>query len=184
MTYDIRIRKKIGYRKDAVRINTVTDIPWFLERCIKIVDDRLLFISINGTEAVSLGSIIGYDESTFVPTGWNCYLIDNSDNNLIEFDGAFYNKGIIIEAKRVDDIFPEFLTGADITHNSDGSWTIKNDFGEHTGYPGNAYWMLLRTKRDGTPDGTILNKNDESYKDYIVCDNNGNDVGLLCELDP
>lgn len=79
---------------------------------------------------------------------------------------------------------PEFLTGAQIRHNEDGSWTIKTDWGESTGFPGSAYWVLYRTKADGTPDANILTKTEKSYRDYIACDENGEDIGFLSEIDP
>lgn len=79
---------------------------------------------------------------------------------------------------------PEFLGGADIHQNEDGSWTIKTDWGESTGFPGKAYWVRYGTKEDGTPDANILTKTEKSYRDYIVCDENGKDIGFLYELDP
>lgn len=60
-----------------------------------------------------------------------------------------------MQAMAVSDEFPAFLEGAAITH-----------------------------KEDGTPDANILTKTEKSYRDYIVCDENGEDIGFLCEIDP
>ena len=38
--------------------------------------------------------------------------------------------------------FPEFLKGANITHNEDGSWSIKTDWGVSTGFPGASYLKI------------------------------------------
>lgn len=85
-------------------------------------------------------------------------------------------------AQPVSEEFPEFLEGANITHNEDGSWSIKTDWGISTGFPGAAYWVLYGTKEDGTPDANILTKTEKSYRDYIVSEN-GKDVGYLYEID-
>lgn len=180
----IKIHKQAGTKKDAIRVNTVTDIPEFLKETIKIDNGSLILVCVEGTETAPIGSVIGYEESAQTATGWNTWCIGNAATNLIEIDGVFYKKATILDAKSVDDTFPEFLKGAEITHNTDGSWTIKTDWGESTGYPGKAYWVRYGTKADGTPDANILTKSEKSYKDYIVCDDSGNDVGFLCEIDP
>ena len=180
----IRIHKQAGARKDAIRINTVADIPDFLSQSITVVDKSLHIVCVEGNETAPIGSVIGYEESAQTPTGYNCWVIGNAATNLVEIDGVFYKKATVMEAQAVDNSYPEFLEGADITDNPDGSWTINTDWGESTGYPGMAYWVRYGTKEDGTPDANILTKTEKSYKDYIVCDENGNDIGFLCEIDP
>ncbi len=88
-----------------------------------------------------------------------------------------------MKAQVVDELYPDFLAGAEIRHNDDGSWTIKTDWGESTGFPGQAYWVLYGMN-NGTPDANILTKSEKSYNDYIVCDEQGKDIGFLCEIDP
>lgn len=65
-----------------------------------------------------------------------------------------------------------------------GIWKVKTDWGESSGKIGEAYWVLYGIKADGTPDVNILTKTEKSYQDYIVCDENGNDIGALSEIDP
>ena len=184
MTNNIRIHKQAGQKKDAVRVRTVADIPDFLVGSISIVDGKLVLVCVEGTEKAPLGSVIGYEESAQTSTGYNTWCIGNAATNLIEIDGVFYKKATILDARMVDDEFPEFLEGAKISHNEDGSWTIKTDWGESTGFPGKAYWVRYGTKADGTPDANILTKTEKSYKDYIVCDDEGKDIGFLYEIDP
>ena len=76
------------------------------------------------------------------------------------------------------------MEGAATKQNADSSWTIQTDWGESTGYPGKAYWVLYGTKADGSIDANILTKTEKSYRDYIVCDQNGHDIGFLYEIDP
>jgi len=184
MAKNIMIHKQAGTKKDAVRVTNFSDIPDFLNASIKIDGESLILTCVEGTEKAPVGSVIGYEESSKTSTGWNCWCIGNAATNLIEMDGVFYKKATVLEAQCVDDEFPEFLKGAKITHNADGSWTIKTDWGESTGYPGNAYWVRYGTKPDGTPDANILTKTEQSYKDYIVCDDAGKDHGFLYEIDP
>lgn len=92
-----------------------------------------------------------------------------------------------MKAQAVDEEYPELLAGlagAEIRHNDDGSWTIKTDWGESTGFPGQAYWVLYGTKENGTPDANILTKNLKSYREYILCNEQDEDIGFLCEIDP
>ena len=180
----INIHKQAGQKKDAVRVNTIADIPEFLQGTIMIEGESLILVCVEGTEKAPIGSVIGYEESSETSTGWNTWCIGNASTNLIEIDGVFYKKATVMKAQALDEEYPEFLEGAEILHNDDGSWTIKTDWGESTGFPGKAYWVRYGTKEDGTPDANILTKTEKSYKDYIVCNDNGEDIGFLCELDP
>lgn len=180
----IFVHKQAGTKKDAVRVNTAHDIPDFLKDSIKVEGESLKLVCVEGNETAPLGSVIGYEESAQTETGWNTWVIGNAATNLVEIDGIFYKKATILPAQAVDDEFPEFLKGAPITHNADESWTIKTDWGESTGFPGKAYWIRYGTKEDGTPDANILTKTEKSYRDYIVCDEDGNDIGFLAEIDP
>lgn len=180
----VKIHKQAGTRKDAVRISKVSDIPEFLRSSIDIAGDTLYLTCVEGNEKCPLGSVIGYETSDNTPSGYNCWCIGNAETNLIEIDGVFYKKATVMPAMAVTDEFPEFLEGADITHNPDGSWSIKTDWGVSTGFPGQAYWVRYGTKEDETPDANILTKTEKSYKDYIVCDGDGNDIGFLSEIDP
>ena len=184
MTTIINIHKQAGQKKDAVRISSVSDIPEFLRSSIDIACNKLYLTCVEGNEICQLGSVIGYEESEKTSTGWNCWCIGNAATNLVEIDGVFYKKATVMPAAEVTDEFPEFLEGADITHNPDGSWSIKTDWGVSTGFPGQAYWVRYGTKEDGTPDANILTKTEKSYRDYIVCDEDGNDIGFLHEIDP
>lgn len=147
-------------------------------------DDTLVLDCVEGSELARAGVVIGYEKSESTLSGYNCWVIGNASTNLVEINGAFYKKATILKAQPVSEEFPEFLAGATIRHNADGSWTIKTDWGESTGFPGKAYWVLYGLKADGTPDANILTKTEKSYQDYIVCDEDGHDMGLLCEIDP
>ena len=82
-----------------------------------------------------------------------------------------------------EEALPSFLFGAKVKKNDNGSWTIKTSWGESTGFPGECYWVLYGKNEDGTPDANILTRTEKSFKDYLVCDENGEDLGWLSELD-
>lgn len=180
----ISIHKQAGQKKDAIRVNSAADIPEFLSSSIRATAEGLILTCVEGEEKADFGVVVGYEESTQTSTGYNTWVIGNAATNLVEIDGVFYKKATVMQAQPVDEEFPEFLAGAKIRHNEDGSWTITTDWGESTGFPGQAYWVLYGQKADGTPDANILTKTEKSYKDYIVCDEDGVDLGYLYEIDP
>ncbi|MBR3176189.1 hypothetical protein IKF26_02215 [Candidatus Saccharibacteria bacterium] len=180
----IRIHKQAGQKKDAIRISKASDIPDFLRSSVDIAHGKLYLTCVEGNETCPLGSVIGYETSDKTPSGYNCWCIGNAATNLVEIDGVFYKKATVMSAMAVTEEFPKFLEGANITQDPDGSWSIKTDWGVSTGFPGQAYWVKYGTKEDGTPDANILTKTEKSYQDYIVCDEEGNDIGFLSKIDP
>jgi len=152
----INIHKEAGTKKDAVRVRRENDIPDFLKEAIKIVDGKVRLECVEGTETAEFGKVIGYEISEKTTSGYNCWVIGNADTNLIEKNGVFYKKATVMKAMLVTDEFPEFLSGATIRRNDDGSWTIKTSWGESTGFPGECYWVLYGINEDGTPDANIF----------------------------
>lgn len=56
----INIHKQAGQKKDAIRINSIADIPEFLKETITIKDNQINLVCVEGTETAPLGSVIGY----------------------------------------------------------------------------------------------------------------------------
>lgn len=180
----IFVHKRAGAKKDAVRVNSATDIPEFLKGAVKINGDKLELECVEGKETAKLGEVIGYEKSEKTSSGYNCWVIGNAETNLIEKDGVFYKKATVMQAAQIcEDNIPAFLKGAEVRKNLDGSWTIKTDWGESTGKPYEAYWVLYGIKEDGTPDANILTKSEKSFSEYIVCDESGKDICSLSELE-
>jgi hypothetical protein len=82
----INIHKQAGQKKDAIRINTIADIPEFLQETIKINDNQINLVCVEGNETVPLGSVIGYEESSSTSTGWNAWHIANAATNLLDLN--------------------------------------------------------------------------------------------------
>ena len=63
MTNTIRIHKQSGAKKDAIRVNTASDIPEFLKSTIAIEDGQVKLVCVEGSELAPLGSVIGPEQS-------------------------------------------------------------------------------------------------------------------------
>ena len=171
-------------QKNIIRINSEEDIPMFLLNSIFVKDKKICLIFDGNLKFYPIGSVIGWDINSSTNTGFICWYIDPISQNLVEKeDGTFYST-TILKTLAIDNEFPEFLEGANITENQPNSWSIENEQTERTAQSGQGYWVLYGTKEDGTLDADILLKTDPSYRDYIVCDENGKDLGKLCEIDP
>lgn len=180
----IYIHKEAGAKKDAVRVRSAADIPDFLKEAIKIVDGKVQLECVEGTETADFGEVIGYETSENTASGYNCWVVGNADTNLVEKNGVFYKKATIMKAMLIsEEGYPSFLSGADIRRNDDGSWTIKTSWGESSGIPGKAYWVLYGIDENGKPDANILTVTEKSFRDYIVCDEDGEDLLWLYQLD-
>lgn len=166
---------------DGVFYNRVNPLNLMANKDEKVV---LLLDCVEGRLKCPMGSVIGYEKSAKAKSGWNCWCIDDADKTLIEKDGVFYTRDDILKAELLTERSPILFAGADIWPNEDYSWSYRGPWGVQTGFPGQAYWVRCGFTWDGIPKGYILTKSEESYKSFIVCDDDGNDLGYLCEIDP
>lgn len=176
-----------------VKGNTVavllrTSIPEFLlnSRAIDVVNCEISFDSVNGFQTVPLGSLIGYEESNQTISRYNCWFIGRL-NDFVKNDGVFYTKPPIIFAMPIpakEDPRPVWVHSSGLIYNDDGTATLETPQKSETGRVGIDFILTYAMKKDGKPDAHILSRNDDSYKEYIVCNENGEDLGKLCELYP
>lgn len=171
-------------KKDAVRVNGINDIPKFLSKSIKVVNGKLQLECVEGNQTTEPGAVIGYEKSEKTESGYNCWVIGNAKKSLVEIDGTFYKKALIYQAAPIEkDELPEFMDGLDVHKNNDGSWTIKKSWGDQTGFPGEAYWVYHGISEDGRKGVSILSKSEDSYREYWLCDERGNNICKLSEYD-
>ena len=145
---------------------------------------KLLLDCVEGRQECPVGSVVGYEKSARTRSGWNCWCIGDVQATLVEENGLFYTRDDILEVELLTEMSPILLAGAEVWRNDDGSWSYKGPWGIQTGFPGQAYWVRCGFNWDGIPKGYILTKSEESYRSFIVCDMDGNDLGYLHELDP
>ncbi len=165
-----------------------TSIPEFLmnSKAVDVVNGKVCFDSESGYQTAPLGSVIGYAESDQTPSGYNCWFVAKL-SDLSEVDGVFYTKphtiySMLIPSK--EEVWPVWVHSSGLTHNDDGTATLLTAKGTQTGRVGIDFLISYGMKKNGKPDAYILRRTDDSYKEYIVCDENGEDVGKLCDLYP
>ena len=197
----IRIHKAPGAKKDAVRINGWGDIPEFLYGIVAIdtSSNEIVIgcLEVEKGQRCPLGSVVAYEPSFETGTGWNAWCKADWAETLVEIDGEFYEKSgdekpPVLLAQELTDEFPELIRGAEVERGEDGRWLITTNWGVSKGYPGKAYAVLYGMKEvkdeEGTvigtvPDANILTKTERSFRQYIDCDEEGNDICSLPEWD-
>ena len=169
--------------KDAVRIRSAEDIPDFLRGTISIEGEEMVMHNAEGSnQRAPLGMVCGFEKSEATSSGYGMWPISD-ESRLIERDGKFFAKPTPTPACPIGPEPPEWMSGAEIRHNRDGSFTMKTDWGESTGRPGEAYWVLYGVKADGRPDANILTISERSFSDYFLCTEDGQNICTLAEFD-
>ena len=91
----------------------------------------------------------------------------------MEKDGRFYQKPAVVEAEFITDEFPEFIRGAKITHNEDGSWSLDCGWAVVSGKLGDI-WAKYRIKPDGSIDANIIAvQQTDTINQYFHCTESG-----------
>ncbi len=78
---------------------------------------------------------------------------------------------------------PEWVEGAPVAKNEDGSFTVTTSWGKSTGNIMDCYWMRYGDNKDGSPDVNILTKSEPSFDDYYLCTEDGRNICPLREFD-
>jgi len=185
--YDpIRIHShRIPYQGNFVEIYTLRSIPEHLSKAIRLENHKLWLDNIEGCKCVPLGSVICYEKSDKTDSGYNCWSLGQLGIDLVKEDNTFYPKNRIIHAMLIpnkDEERPLWVLRSNLTYNGDGTATLHTDEGSFTGRIGIDFILCHGIQK--TPITSLLTRNDEAYGTYIVCDENRNDVGKLCELYP
>lgn len=168
--------------KDAVRINKEQDIPEFLKQNISLDGDKIMIKCVEGEESAPLGSVIAFEKSDTLGTGWNAWHKANAATTLLEKDGKFYNIPTIVEAAYIstDGTIPSIAEGAPVTVEGN-TISVKTDWGVSSAQLGEAYFVKYGTKEDGTPDINILSLKEDSARQYIVCTKDMKDIMPLLD---
>lgn len=180
----LKICKKSGEKVHVERVYKDSDIPKFLKEIVKIIDGKLIVTSLEGEETAELGSFVAYEKSDSTECGYNAWIKGNALETLVKRGNDYVNKPKFVQAQLMGEDFPKLLEEAAdrITKNADGSYTIITPWGKSTGYPGKAFWVLYGKNEDGSLDANILNISEESFRQYLVYDENDNEICYLYEL--
>ena len=152
--------RKYPKQKDAIRINSESDIPEFLKGTIMIEDDQIKMLSAEGVTTAPLGQVVGFDRKA--PTRTGCGAWPLREGTYVEQDGKFYPTADICQAERVE---PPFSI-----ETKYGVMILKE--GEHG---------LLITTSYGSQ--RLLTLGTSSADDYMICDEEGNEIAPLSKID-
>lgn len=177
----------VAHKSNAVEVFTQSTIPEFLREAITLEDHQLLLDNNKGWEYAPLGSVICYEKSDHTASGYHCWAIGKVGIDLVRIDNTFYNKPHTLYAMLIpseDESKPVWVNSCKLTYNGDGTVTLKREGKSISGRIGIDFLLCRGMKANGNHNVSILTTYDESYSDYIVCDDSGKDIGKLCELYP
>ena len=152
--------RKYPKQKDAIRINSEEDIPQMLKGTIVIESGQIKMLSAEGVSTAPLGQVVGYDRKAPTKTGYGAWPL--REGSYIEQDGKFYPTADICQAERVE---PPFSI-----ETKYGVMMLKE--GEHG---------LLLTTSYGSK--RLLTLGTSSADDYMICDEEGNEIAPLSKID-
>ena len=176
---------RIAYEGNFVEVYTLASIPEFLSQAIRLDNHMLWLDNVEGRKCAPLGSVICYEKSDNTTSGYSCWSLGKLGFDLVKEDNIFYPKNRIIHAMLIpdkDEERPLWVIRSNLTYNGDGTVTMHTAEGDFTGRIGIDFLLCHGMKK--THITSLLTRHDEAYKNYIVCDENRNDVGKLCELYP
>lgn len=179
--------RPVEHQSAAVEVSTLSTIPDALREAISVVNCELWLDNENGCQTAPIGSVICYEKSNKTASGYNCWAIGQLGIDLVKKDGIFYTIPVIFPAMLIpdkEDEKPLWVKSCNLTYNGDGTATLTTVHGPVTGRIGIDFLFCLGMTEVGNTKADILATYDESYNDYIVCDQNGNELGKLSELYP
>jgi len=152
--------RKYPKQKDAIRINSEEDIPQMLKGTIVIESGQIKMLSAEGVSTAPLGQVVGYDRKAPTKTGYGAWPL--REGSYIEQDGKFYSTSDICKAERIE---PPF--------------SIETKYGVMKLKEGEQ--GLLITTSYGSQ--RILTLGTSSAEDYMICDEEGNEIAPLSRND-
>lgn len=173
--------------KNVVKITTLSTIPAELREAIHIAKCRLHLDTIDGIKVAPTGSIISFEKSEKTSSGYDCRVVATPHTVLINVDDTTFIKPTIMHAILLpdkDEVRPLWAVRSKLTYNGDGTATLHTNEGNFTGRIGTDFLLCHGAKKAGNYKVSILSPTDVSYNDYIVCDDDGKDIGRLADFYP
>lgn len=189
MPHDFNIRaKRLGTQINAKRIYCREDIPKEL-RCSNILirNNTIFTNGCDGHKEAPLGSVIGYCESNLTSSGFSAWPIEDAEISLIEKDGLFYKKPSLLKAcviPKKDEEWPEWAEKCKIVYEDMTIVRIQTLQGIVFAIAGVDYLVFYGNNQYGSPKTKVILKDSPSCTKYIVCDENGKDIGPLNKICP
>lgn len=173
--------RKEPKEKLAFRLESEADIPECLKDAISTEPDGTFRLDcLEGVEIAPKGVIVAYEQDSRTKSGWNAWVCGK--DRLACLHGKFYTRPSVTEAALIrDGQLPDFMQGANVYRNEDGSYFLTTPWGTSIGRPGEGLFVCYKrgeTKED-RPDVNILTFGAESVREYRICTKDGESLGPL-----
>lgn len=171
-TTKVIIKKLGGERTNIARVCSEADIPAELKNSIVINGGKIeLATCKEGKEVCDLGLYVAWEKSDKSPTGWNCWCKTNGFDTIDEVNGRYFERTQPVQAQVIvfGDSIPDFMSGATIDTEEDGTVHLTAEWGVQTAHPGEKYMYLAY--QDGT--FALLDLESNSAGQYYICDESG-----------
>lgn len=169
--------------KQAFRLNSAADIPEFLKDAISTEPDGTFRLDcLEGVEIAPKGVLVAYEKDSRTKSGWNAWVCGK--DRLACLHGKFYTRPSVTEAALIrDGQLPDFMQGANVYRNENGSYFLTTPWGTSLGRPDEGLFVCYKRGegKDARPDVNILTFGAESVKEYSICTKDGDN---LCRLTP
>ena len=172
---------------NVVKITALSTIPEELREAIRIVNCRLYVDTIDGIKVAPTGSIISFEKSEETSSGYDCRVVATPHTDLLNVNNVIFIKPTIMHAVLIpdkDEVRPLWAVRSKLTYNGDGTATLHTAEGDSTGRIGIDFLLCQDVKKAGNYKVSILSTYDEAYSEYILCDDDGKDIGKLVDFYP
>lgn len=176
----IFIRRKVGRKIQAVRVNCESDIPGFLKETITVDEngEATVVCSRDHVTVRKLPLVIMYvrTPNPRCPSGYSALPVPDPEDTLVEVNGVFYERPTdVFKTKLVGETMPEFLNDLRAFRLDDTWYVHTKDDSLRYGKIGCAYWAISK-------DGDVMIIANDKYDEYVVCNEDGTvDIAPLSE---
>lgn len=176
-------------RENCIYAKSIDDVPEFLLEDGAVVvnpDGSLTLYAVECPATRDFPIYICYEEvsernADKVPGKYGAWSKDNGDETLKVVDGKCYNLPATVKATLITEDIPEWVldAGFPVAQSENYFELVRTDWGGEVrrGEIRHALWV-----RYGEKDVNILALSEPSASEYIVLDQEGNDVGFLTDL--
>lgn len=174
------IRQKVGRRIQAIRVNTESDIPEFLQKTITVDEDGKVNVICNRDNIAirKLPIVVMYVKTPNprCPSGYSAWPVHEPENTLVELKGNFYERPTeVFKVKMIGQTMPPFLDDQRAFIIDDTWYLHILDGSLQYAKIGCGCWRLSLS-------GDVEIIANDVYDEYVVCNEDGTvDIAPLNE---
>lgn len=184
------IHKKAGKIRPTCRLVTCeNDVPEFLIEAgaVSVNGDNITMIAVEGSATRNFPVFLSWEETNKIPCGYGAWSKDNGSTTLIvDENGNCFDKApnctaaLLVYGKPL----PEHFSNNDSIKFVDNECQVHTSWGEvrKVSLPKNETDYVAIVIDYGGGDVNLLTLSEKSADEYIVMDENGEDVGKLTDI--